>query len=255
MTEAIDQIQNQIKQFYNFNPIQKINYEFEDNSENETDDENSNKKNFQLKKISDISFNTLEKKKIYNNNNNNNNNNNKLNNICNYKRTLSSSSLQQDIEETRKKIKSQFHENDFENGFGNFQSWLNNSIPYFCKECNGNHEPPQKKLNPQDIPLFTIFEPLTFIREVNKVIHIELEIAGVDKDDVKVDLTNNILTIVAKKKSVYPLFQNMCEFKRHEKSIGVYKRVLEFNSNTVDKDTIKARYVNGILLITVNKFL
>ncbi|KAM9984570.1 hypothetical protein ACTFIY_009003 [Dictyostelium cf. discoideum] len=217
MTEVTYQIQDQIKQFNNFNPIQKTNYKFEYN-----------------------------------------NYNNKIKNIsCNFKRrTLSSSSFQENEEkENRKKIKAQFYENDFENGFGNIQSWLNNSIPHKCEQCNDHPEPPQQKLNSQDIPLFTFFEPLTFIHEINKVIHIELEIAGVDKDDVKVDLTNNILTIVAKKKSVYPLFQNMCEFKRHEKSIGAYKRVLEFNSNTVDKDTIKARYVNGILLITVNKFL
>ncbi|EAL70735.2 heat shock protein Hsp20 domain-containing protein [Dictyostelium discoideum AX4] len=233
MTEVTYQIQDQIKQFNNFNPIQKTNYKYQYNSDNENSSlvyliKNPKQNNF----------------KNYNNK------------ICNYKRSLSSSSFQGNEEkETRKKNKAQFYENDFENGFGNISSWLNNSIPYKCEDCNGNNEPPHQKLKSQDIPLFTFFEPLTFIHEINKVIHIELEIAGVDKDDVKVDLTNNILTIVAKKKSVYPLFQNMCEFKRHEKSIGVYKRVLEFNSNTVDKDTIKARYVNGILLITVNKFL
>ncbi|KAM9972030.1 hypothetical protein ACTFIW_012020 [Dictyostelium discoideum] len=234
MTEVTYQIQNQIKQFNDFNPIQKTNYKNQYNSDNE---------NSSLIYL----INSTKQNKF--------NNNNK--NICNYKRGSSSSF--QENEETRKKLKAQIYENDFVNGFGNIsKSWWNDTIPNNCKieECNGNHdEPPQQILKSQDIPLFTFFEPLTFIHEINKVIHIELEIAGVDKDDVKVDLTNNILTIVAKKKSVYPLFQNMCEFKRHEKSIGVYKRVLEFNSNTVDKDTIKARYVNGILLITVNKFL
>ncbi|KAM9957392.1 hypothetical protein ACTFIR_009497 [Dictyostelium discoideum] len=231
MTEVTYQIQDQIKQFNDFNPNQKTNYKNQYNSDNENS--------------SLIYLINSPKQNKFNNNKN----------ICNYKRDSSSF---QENEETRKKLKAQIYENDFENGFGKIsKSWLNYTIPYNCKieECNGNHETPQQKLKSQDIPLFTFFEPLTFIHEINKVIHIELEIAGVDKDDVKVDLTNNILTIVAKKKSVYPLFQNMCEFKRHEKSIGVYKRVLEFNSNTVDKDTIKARYVNGILLITVNKFL
>ncbi|KAK5578546.1 hypothetical protein RB653_008218 [Dictyostelium firmibasis] len=98
-------------------------------------------------------------------------------------------------------------------------------------------------------------EPHTFIHEINGVIHIESEIPGVDKNGVMVDLSNNILTILAKKKQIYPASVNMDEFQRHGKSLGTYKRVLELNQNTVDIDTIKVRSVDGILLITIKKIV
>ncbi|KAN0004645.1 hypothetical protein ACTFIU_001883 [Dictyostelium citrinum] len=225
MTE-VDQYINQIKNKFISNcPIQKPNNQFEEGSDIDTDDENNENQKVALSKINQL-----------------------LENLKKNNKRIFSSFNEGDI---RKKSKNELYENNFFNGTDNFNSWLLHSIPYKCSECNGNHQPFKK----QDFPIFYFFEPLTFIRDVNNVIHIELETPGVDKDDLKIDLSNNILTIIAKKKPIYPSFQNMCEFERHEKSIGVYKRVLEFNSNTVDKDTIKARYVNGILLITVDKFL
>ncbi|KAN0026000.1 hypothetical protein ACTFIV_006980 [Dictyostelium citrinum] len=239
MTE-VDQYINQIKnKFISNGPIQKTTYQFDDSSDIDTDDENNEKQKVGLPKINGL-IETL-KQNYYSDENKK-----KSNNLINNKRNFSCNE-----EDIRKKSKMEFYENNFFNGTDNFNSWLLHSIPYKCLECNSNHQPFKK----QDFPIFSFFEPLTFIRDVNNVIHIELETPGVDKDDLKIDLSNNILTIIAKKKPIYPSFQNMCQFERHEKSIGVYKRVLEFNSNTVDKDTIKARYVNGILLITVDKFL
>ncbi|KAN0053115.1 hypothetical protein ACTA71_012597 [Dictyostelium dimigraforme] len=237
---------NLIFNFYNYKPFgnsidQKIKNCDEETSENETDDENSSPRD------NKINNNQIESDlKIKNGNMHKND---KFKSNSNFKRTLSLS-----LEENRKKIKNQLYKNDFMEGSGNYDSWNGNLIPTICSECNNSNQQTFNSYKSKDSPFLSFIEPLTFIHEANKVIHIELEIPGVDKDDVNVDLSNNILSILAKKKSIYPSFQNMSEFKRHEKSSGVYKRVLEFNPNTVDKETIKARNVNGTLLITVNKY-
>jgi HSP20 family protein len=81
-------------------------------------------------------------------------------------------------------------------------------------------------------------------------IQISMELPGVDPDDVRLSLENNILTIVGEKKQHSG--QSNERVHRFERTYGRFERTFVLPS-TVDPERIEARYENGVLFVTVPK--
>ena len=75
-----------------------------------------------------------------------------------------------------------------------------------------------------------------------------VDIPGVKKEDIKLDVCNNILTVLAKKME---LDSNNSVSSVIERSSGEYKRVFELAN--LDENNIKAKYENGVLAIYIPK--
>lgn len=81
-------------------------------------------------------------------------------------------------------------------------------------------------------------------------IQISMELPGVDADDVRLSLENNILTISGEKRQQGD--QKNERVHRYERTYGTFERTFVLPS-TVDPERIEARYENGVLLITIPK--
>ncbi|MBU0559094.1 MAG: Hsp20/alpha crystallin family protein [Bacteroidetes bacterium] len=94
------------------------------------------------------------------------------------------------------------------------------------------------------------FFPKIDISEKEDSIHIDAEIPGVKKEDLKITLQDNILTLEGeKKKEVEEKDQN--DF-RSERCYGSFKRSFTL-PNEVDSDKVEAKYDNGMLKVILKK--
>jgi HSP20 family protein len=81
-------------------------------------------------------------------------------------------------------------------------------------------------------------------------IQIAMELPGVEPDDVRLSLENNILSIRGEKK--HQSEQQNERAHRIERTYGTFERTFVLPS-TVDPEKIEARYENGVLLVTIPK--
>jgi HSP20 family protein len=95
----------------------------------------------------------------------------------------------------------------------------------------------------------TWFAP-TDVSEVENSLRITMELPGVDPDDVRLSLENNILTIRGEKKQQAE--ENNERVHRFERTYGMFERTFAL-PNTVDVEKIEARYENGVLYVTLPK--
>ena len=86
--------------------------------------------------------------------------------------------------------------------------------------------------------------------EDKDAVKIVAEIPGVNADDVKISLENNLLTLRGEKKQ-HAEEQNE-RVHRYERSYGVFERTFSLPT-TVDADKIDAQYSGGVLTITIPK--
>ena len=94
------------------------------------------------------------------------------------------------------------------------------------------------------------FAPSIDISETDKQYVIDVEVPGMDKKDIELNVDNNTLTISGERK-----FENEEEgkhFHRVESSYGNFSRSFTLPDN-VDSDSIQATYNIGILHITIDK--
>jgi len=92
--------------------------------------------------------------------------------------------------------------------------------------------------------------PLTDILERKDEYVLYAEMPGVSKDDFKVELDNNLLTISGKK-NIHEKREDE-QFYRAERQCGDYKRSFRIGEE-IDKDKISAKYENGVLEIVLPK--
>jgi HSP20 family protein len=92
--------------------------------------------------------------------------------------------------------------------------------------------------------------PPTDVSEDTDSIQISMELAGVDPNDVRISLENNILTIRGEKRQEDE--QDDDRVHRIERIYGMFQRTFVL-PNTVDADRIEARYENGVLTVRIPK--
>ncbi len=92
----------------------------------------------------------------------------------------------------------------------------------------------------------TIRNPLYDIIETDKDYVVELELAGVKKENIKLDIEDNVLSITAERK------ESENKYNRKQTFYGKYEKSFTL-PESVDKDNIQAAFENGILKLNIPK--
>lgn len=90
----------------------------------------------------------------------------------------------------------------------------------------------------------------TDVTEDTDGIQISIELPGVDPNQVRLSLENNILTVRGEKKP--QVEEGSDRVHRFERKYGQFERAFVL-PNTVDPDRVDARYEHGVLFVTVPK--
>lgn len=94
------------------------------------------------------------------------------------------------------------------------------------------------------------FVPSIDFSETEKSYEVHVQLPGMKKDDISVNLENGTLTISGERK-----FENEEKdktFHRVETRYGAFSRSFQLPDN-VDPDSVNATYKDGILAVTINK--
>lgn len=95
--------------------------------------------------------------------------------------------------------------------------------------------------------------PAVNIVETNDDFQIEVAAPGMKRDDFKVELDNNLLTISSQREDTQEQKDSDGNYTRREFSYQSFQRSFALPENKVHGDKISARYVDGILRVTVPK--
>ena len=87
------------------------------------------------------------------------------------------------------------------------------------------------------------------IYEEDGMYHVEMDVPGYDKKDIKLEVKDGYLTVSASKEKEEK--ENKKNYIRKERTYGSFSR--SFALGYVDVDKIDAKFENGILNITVPK--
>jgi HSP20 family protein len=94
------------------------------------------------------------------------------------------------------------------------------------------------------------FAPSVDISETDKKYNIDVEIPGMSKDDIELNIENNRLTISGERK--FENEEKNKQFHRVETHYGTFTRSIQLPDN-VKQDSIHATYKDGILSISIDK--
>lgn len=94
--------------------------------------------------------------------------------------------------------------------------------------------------------------PSVNIRETNDNFIVEMAAPGMTKDDFKIELDGNLLTISSEKEDRNEMKDGE-KFTRQEFSYQSFQRSFQLPKDVVDSDKIQAKYENGVLNLVVPK--
>ena len=94
------------------------------------------------------------------------------------------------------------------------------------------------------------YSPLMNINEADGEYLVTMDLPGVDKKDVEVNISDGILTISGQRKIVNQDSEN--NRIRCESAHGAFSRSFELSTDII-VDKIKAKFKNGVLTITIAK--
>ncbi|WP_089317769.1 Hsp20/alpha crystallin family protein [Pontibacter ummariensis] len=95
--------------------------------------------------------------------------------------------------------------------------------------------------------------PAVNVRESNEAFELEVAAPGMNKQDFKVELDNNMLVISAEKENKQEEQDEKGNYTRREFSYQTFTRTFSLPERLVEGDKISAKYHDGILHITVPK--
>jgi HSP20 family protein len=95
--------------------------------------------------------------------------------------------------------------------------------------------------------------PAVNVRETNDQFMIEVAVPGIKREDFKVELDNNVLTISSSQEENRQEKGYQGEFTRREFSYQAFQRSFSLPEAKVDGGKISAKYTDGILYVTVPK--
>jgi len=93
-----------------------------------------------------------------------------------------------------------------------------------------------------------MIKPTLDLGASDKEYTITVEVPGVDKKDVKLEVVNDVLTISGEKKQEKE--EKEKNYYRMERSYGSFRRVLSLPGDA-DQNSIKAKFKNGVLTVTM----
>ena len=89
----------------------------------------------------------------------------------------------------------------------------------------------------------------TDITEQNGIYTLESELPGIKKEDIAIDVHDNVLTITAKKQSENTEENKEKHYLRRERISGTFTR--SFDVTGIDQDAITAAFEDGVLKLTL----
>jgi HSP20 family protein len=96
--------------------------------------------------------------------------------------------------------------------------------------------------------------PAVNVRETNDEFMIEVAAPGMKRDDFKVELDNNVLTISSEREdSMEEKDQSGANYTRREFSYQSFQRSFGLPENKVRGEEIVAKYTDGVLHVTIPK--
>lgn len=95
--------------------------------------------------------------------------------------------------------------------------------------------------------------PAVNIRETKNSFEVELAAPGMKKNDFKIELDSNTLTISAEKTEEKESKSNEERFVSREYSYQSFQRSFNLPKDVVDVDRIEAHYEDGVLQLTIPK--
>jgi len=97
---------------------------------------------------------------------------------------------------------------------------------------------------------FSSFKPSVNTREGEYAYHIEVDLPGVKKDDINVDIKNDVLTISGERKTKKEVKEK--DYYKMESSYGKFQRSFTLPDN-VDTENIEANSKDGVLEVVIPK--
>jgi HSP20 family protein len=94
------------------------------------------------------------------------------------------------------------------------------------------------------------FSPFMNVNESDLEYTVSMDLPGVDKKDVEVNMSEGVITVTGMRKNSQQRKNNSCIWQ--ENSHGTFRRSFEL-TNSVQENKIKARYKNGVLTLTIPK--
>jgi len=94
------------------------------------------------------------------------------------------------------------------------------------------------------------FTPYMNVNESDLEYTVSMDLPGVDKMDVEVNMSEGLVTVIGKRNNSQQDKKNSCIWQ--ETSHGTFRRSFELE-NSVKEDKIKARFKNGVLILTIPK--
>jgi HSP20 family protein len=88
------------------------------------------------------------------------------------------------------------------------------------------------------------------VYEDDQHLTVKFEVPGIDERDLKVQIENNVLTVSGERK--FEDEENRDNYRRIERRYGAFARSFTL-PNTVDADSLKADYINGVLEVRMAK--
>ena len=93
--------------------------------------------------------------------------------------------------------------------------------------------------------------PPVNVKETEKDFSLEVAVPGFDKEDINIQVKDDVLTIESKKENKDEVVEKD-KFTRREFSFRSFRRIFSLPKK-VNKDAIKADYKNGILNVNIPK--
>jgi len=122
---------------------------------------------------------------------------------------------------------------EFRKGFEHFDSFLDNFID-----------------NKGGSLMKTDFTPSVNTREGEHAYHVEVDLPGVKKEDIHVDVKENVVTISGKRKTKKEIKEE--DYYKVESSYGKFERSFTLPKN-VDTENIHAQSQDGVLEVIIPK--
>ena len=95
--------------------------------------------------------------------------------------------------------------------------------------------------------------PAVNVQETNEDYRIEVAAPGLKREDFKVELDNDVLTISSQMENRHDEKDEEGNYTRREFSYQSFRRSFSLPQNKVNRDEIAARYVDGVLYVSVPK--
>jgi HSP20 family protein len=95
--------------------------------------------------------------------------------------------------------------------------------------------------------------PAVNIKETENSYEVEMAAPGMKKEDFKIELENNILTISSEKTEEREEGDEKEKYSRREFSYQSFQRSISLPKEVVDEEKIKAHYKDGMLHLTIPK--